>query len=131
MSVIDAETGEINEGPSAPAGQMNLIGLLHAASNGGFLADADDELKRVAAKMKEIAINENRDCKGEITIKIKLTTKANALAYACEVAAKPPGPAPKMGLAFADDEGHLFKQDPDQPVMNFDRSAAFTRKPKR
>ena len=129
MSTIDAETGEINEAPDA--GTMNIIGLLMAAGNGEFVADCNHELQRLVAKMKEILDNEGRDIKGELSIKIKWSNKGPALVFTTECATKAPGPRPIQGLAFADAEGFLYRQDPAQTRMNFDNAGAFQRPRKR
>jgi hypothetical protein len=128
MSTIDEETGEIDDSPNA--GVMNIIGLLMAAGNGDFVADCNHELQRLVATMKEILDNEGRDIKGELSIKIKWSNKGPALVFTTECATKAPGPRPIQGLAFADADGHLYRQDPTQTRMNFDRADAFKRKRK-
>jgi hypothetical protein len=123
---IDPKTGEVK--PFPDPGTMNLIGLLMAAGNGDFVADCDHEMTRLVAKMKEILVNENRDVKGELKITIKWSNKGNFLVFAAECATKAPGPRPIQGLVYADEDGHLFRNDPDQPSMQFeDRSNAFKR----
>jgi hypothetical protein len=128
MSTIDEETGEVLETPQS--GTMNIIGLLMAAGNGDFVADCNHELQRLVAKMKEILDNENRDIKGELSIKIKWSSKGPALVFTTECTTKAPGPRPIQGLAYADEDGHLYRQDPTQTRMNFDRTSAFKRKGK-
>lgn len=128
MSTIDHETGEIDDTPDA--GSMNIIGLLMAAGNGDFVADCNHEMRALVAKMKEILDNENRDIKGELTIKIKWSNKGPALVFTTECHTKSPGPRPIQGLAFADADGQLYRQDPSQTRMNFDRTSAFKRKGK-
>jgi hypothetical protein len=123
---IDPDTGEISARPEP--GTMNLIGLLMAAGNGDFVADCNHEMTHLVAKMKEILVNENRDVKGQLQITIKWSNKGPALVYAAECATKAPGPRPIQGLVFADEEGNLFRNDPEQVRMSFgDRTSAFKR----
>ena len=122
---IDTTTGEVFDAPDP--GSMNLIGLLMSQSEGGFVADCDHELRYVVARIHEILNNENRDAKGELVIKLSFKTESHALKVTAECKSKAPGPRPTIGLAFADEEGQLYKQDPNQARFNFDRKRAFKR----
>lgn len=125
-NTIDTDTGEVFAAPDP--GTMNLFGLLIAQQEGGFVADCDHELRYVIARIEEIRTNENRKCKGEMTIKIVFDCESHAIRITAECKTKAPGPRPTIGLAFGDEDGNLHRQDPNQARMNFDRKAGFTRR---
>lgn len=123
----DEETGEIK-----PQGKVSRLAsaqqarptiditqLLNNIGDGNFKGDADHELSRLVKALVEIAKNENRDCKGSITIKIDIATKSGALVPTCSVTTKLPASKPISGVVWGDEDGTLFVRDPKQGEFNW------------
>ncbi len=124
----DNETGEIKPKKSnisrlatatVPNETIDITSLINGIGGGNFKADADHELTRLIKAIVEIAKNENRDCKGSITLKIEVSTRSGALIPQCSVATKLPASKPVSGVVFGDEDGNLFSKDPDQGAFNF------------
>jgi hypothetical protein len=114
------EKPKISTLPSAAKNQtIDCLSLIGGIGKGDFKADVDHELTRVIAAMMEILKNENRDCNGEIAIKMKFTTKSGAIVPNCSVVAKLPASKPVTGIVYGDEDGNLFARDPNQSEFSF------------
>lgn len=111
--------------PKAGAQPLRLIGLLTSAGNGQFVEDANRRLEQLIAELQTIVKNENRDAKGEFTIKIKWKTLRGAVAPTFQVTTKLPGDRPVEALLYGDEDGNLFQTNPDAPTFAFSTGEAF------
>jgi hypothetical protein len=128
--IIDHSTGLVlEEQPDAPRdeNEIDIIDLMASHNNGAFIFASNEELQSVVRRAHKFAMTENRDVKGEVTIKISIVASANTLKFILDCKSKSPGPRPVGALAFGDDDGKIYRQDPTQTRMSFDRKNAFTR----
>lgn len=92
----------------------NIFNVLSRADHGQFLADLNEALRTVNAKVLETG------CKGEINIKVKIDKTAGmntGLEVACAFTSKVPQPPRPADLYFTDEEGELSRKDPRQPEL--------------
>jgi hypothetical protein len=104
---------------------VRVLGMLASTNKGQFVADADARLTQLVARLQTIAKHEDRDAKGELTIKIKLETLRGQIAHTLSVDAKLPGDRPVKGLLYGDTSGNLFFSDPEAPGFAFAVTGSF------
>jgi hypothetical protein len=111
--------------PKASAPPLGFIGLLATAGNGQFLADVNRRLAQLVGELQEVVKMENRDAKGEMTVKIKWKTLRGAIAPTFSVTIKGPGDRPVEALYYGDEDGNVFQANPDAPAFEFAVTGSF------
>lgn len=118
----DPKTGEIlstraADGARLPPPAATLADTIRLLNDGQFDLDASAELRDLVSKISEHAENGKGVAKGAITIKleIKMMNGAHVVTPTLKVTA--PTPDQPGTLLFADDDGRLSRNRPDQGVF--------------
>ena len=118
----DRDTGEIlstraADGSRRPPPSATLADTIRLLNDGQFDLDASAELRELVQKISDHAENAKGTASGSIAIKLKIKMMNGAHVVTPEIKVVAPTPDQPGTLLFADGDGRLSRDRPDQGVF--------------